>query len=127
MFEKGKQEDEPNMMNDLHASTGDQASPKTTVSKSDKQVETVILAGMQFRGDIKGSHNLFLNGEFDGTVDLNALLFVPADDRPRRITLFSFAIIFPASLTLSSLPFAVGSTDSSRLRIPSGVLSPKAQ
>ncbi|MBN2013419.1 polymer-forming cytoskeletal protein [candidate division KSB1 bacterium] len=81
MFEKGKKEDEPTMMNDLSVNSELDSPKQGYMNKSPKQVETVILAGMQFRGDIKGSHNLFLNGEFDGTVDLNALLFVGQSGR----------------------------------------------
>jgi cytoskeletal protein CcmA (bactofilin family) len=76
IFEKGKKEEEPPMMNDLHANNEIEPEQQRYTAKTPKQVETVILSGMKFRGDIQGSHNLFLNGEFDGTIDLNALLFV---------------------------------------------------
>lgn len=49
-------------------------SGKMTSTKN--QLETVILAGISFSGDIKGTHDLFLNGSIDGTVTLNSRLFV---------------------------------------------------
>jgi cytoskeletal protein CcmA (bactofilin family) len=45
------------------------------------QVETIILSGMRFVGDMKGAHDLYLNGELEGTVDLSALLFIGQSGR----------------------------------------------
>lgn len=41
-----------------------------------KQLETVILNGIHFSGDIKGGHDIYLNGEFEGKIELSALLYV---------------------------------------------------
>ena len=37
---------------------------------------TAVFKGISVSGDIKGSHNLYLNGEFEGTLELTALLFI---------------------------------------------------
>jgi cytoskeletal protein CcmA (bactofilin family) len=37
---------------------------------------TVILKGIRVVGDVRGSHNLHLNGEFEGSIELSALLLV---------------------------------------------------
>ncbi|MBD3291179.1 hypothetical protein GF337_20425 [candidate division KSB1 bacterium] len=41
-----------------------------------KQLETVVLNGIYFSGDIKGAHDIYLNGEFEGTIELSARLYV---------------------------------------------------
>ncbi|MDZ7261260.1 MAG: polymer-forming cytoskeletal protein [candidate division KSB1 bacterium] len=46
------------------------------LDKARKENTTVIFEGIRVVGDVKGSHNLFLNGEFEGTIDLTALLLV---------------------------------------------------
>jgi cytoskeletal protein CcmA (bactofilin family) len=81
MFEKIKKEDQTTGIEEDHTGGEMEDIPKSYMQKSEKQVETVILAGMRFHGDVKGSHNLFLNGEFDGTVDLRALLFIGQSGR----------------------------------------------
>jgi len=48
---------------------------------SPKQLETVVLAGIHFKGDIKGSHDLYLNGELEGTIELSALCSVGRSGR----------------------------------------------
>ena len=50
--------------------------PEFKMNQQNNQLETVILSGIQFKGDINGSHDLFLNGEICGTVELQARLFV---------------------------------------------------
>lgn len=52
------------------------ANPEMKMNQQNNQLETVILSGIQFKGDINGSHDLFLNGEISGTVELQARLFV---------------------------------------------------
>jgi cytoskeletal protein CcmA (bactofilin family) len=47
-----------------------------SLEKNQKTYTTAIFEGLSVKGDVKGSHNLFLNGEFEGTIDLTALLFV---------------------------------------------------
>ncbi len=46
------------------------------LEKVQKMGTTAIFDGISVTGNIKGSHNLFLNGEFEGTIDLTALLLV---------------------------------------------------
>lgn len=38
--------------------------------------ETKILEGIKLKGEIDGVHNLYLDGEFDGKIELTALLVV---------------------------------------------------
>jgi cytoskeletal protein CcmA (bactofilin family) len=52
------------------------ANPELKMNQQNNQLETVVLSGIQFKGDINGSHDLFLNGEISGTVELQARLFV---------------------------------------------------
>jgi len=47
-----------------------------SLERNQKTDTTVIFEGLSVKGNVKGSHNLFLNGEFEGTIDLTALLFV---------------------------------------------------
>ncbi len=46
------------------------------LEKIQKMETTAIFEGITVKGNIKGSQNLFLNGEIEGTVDLTALLLV---------------------------------------------------
>jgi len=46
------------------------------LEKVQKMETTAIFEGISVTGDIKGSHNLFLNGEFEGTIELTALILV---------------------------------------------------
>ncbi len=46
------------------------------LDKVQKTGTTAIFDGISVTGTIKGSHNLFLNGQFEGTIDLTALLLV---------------------------------------------------
>lgn len=46
------------------------------LEKVKKTGTTAIFDGISVTGNIKGSHNLFLNGQFEGTIDLTALLLV---------------------------------------------------
>ncbi len=47
-----------------------------SLEKTQKSDTTAIFEGLSVKGNVKGSHNLFLNGEFEGTIDLTALLLV---------------------------------------------------
>ncbi len=47
-----------------------------SLEKIQKADTTAIFEGISVKGNIKGSHNLFLNGEFEGAIDLTALLLV---------------------------------------------------
>lgn len=46
------------------------------LEKTQKTDTTAIFDGISVVGDVKGSHNIFLNGEFEGKMDLTALLLV---------------------------------------------------
>ena len=46
------------------------------LEKAQKADTTAIFEGISVKGNIKGSHNLFLNGEFEGAIDITALLLV---------------------------------------------------
>ncbi len=46
------------------------------LDKTQKTDTTAIFEGISVVGDIKGSHNLYLNGEFEGTIDLTALFLI---------------------------------------------------
>ncbi len=46
------------------------------LDKAQKADTTAIYDGISVVGNIKGAHNLYLNGQFEGTIDLTALLLV---------------------------------------------------
>jgi len=46
------------------------------LDKAQKAETTAIYDGLSIVGNVKGAHNLYLNGEFEGTIDLSALLLV---------------------------------------------------
>ncbi len=46
------------------------------LDKAQKTDTTAIYDGISVVGNIKGAHNLYLNGQFEGTIDLTALLLV---------------------------------------------------
>jgi len=46
------------------------------LEKAQKTETTAIFDGISVVGNVKGSHNLYLNGQFEGTIDLTALLLV---------------------------------------------------
>jgi len=46
------------------------------LDKAQKTETTAIFDGITVVGNAKGSHNLYLNGQFEGTIDLTALLLV---------------------------------------------------
>ncbi len=46
------------------------------LDQAEKRETTAIFKGISVVGDVKGSHNLYLNGEFEGKMDLTALLLV---------------------------------------------------
>lgn len=67
IFDKGQKDDigkESNMEKNFNIST---STPNATVTDS-----TMIFEGIRFVGDITGSHDLYLNGEFEGSVNLSA-------------------------------------------------------
>ena len=45
--------------------------PKTTMTDS-----TMVFEGIRFVGDVEGSHDFFLLGEVEGTIDLTALMTI---------------------------------------------------
>jgi cytoskeletal protein CcmA (bactofilin family) len=47
-----------------------------SLDKAEKMETTAVFKGISVTGDVKGSHNIYLNGEFDGKMDLTALLLV---------------------------------------------------
>ncbi len=47
-----------------------------SLGKSNNADTTAIFEGISVKGNVKGSHNLLLNGEFEGAIDLTALLLV---------------------------------------------------
>jgi cytoskeletal protein CcmA (bactofilin family) len=47
-----------------------------SLGKSNNTDTTAIFEGISVKGNVKGSHNLLLNGEFEGAIDLTALLLV---------------------------------------------------
>jgi cytoskeletal protein CcmA (bactofilin family) len=49
---------------------------RQSMDKSHRMDTTTILEGITVVGDIKGSHNLLLNGRFEGTIELTALFLV---------------------------------------------------
>ena len=49
---------------------------RSMLDKAQKTDWTAILKGITVAGDVKGSHNLFLDGEFEGAIELTALLLV---------------------------------------------------
>jgi cytoskeletal protein CcmA (bactofilin family) len=46
------------------------------LDKAQKTDTTAIFDGISVVGNVKGSHNLYLNGHFEGKIDLTALLLV---------------------------------------------------
>lgn len=46
------------------------------LDKAQKMDTTAIFKGISVAGDVKGSHNLYLNGEFEGKIELTAILLV---------------------------------------------------
>lgn len=46
------------------------------LDKAQKTDTTAIYDGISVVGNVKGAHNLYLNGQFEGTIDLTALLLV---------------------------------------------------
>lgn len=46
------------------------------LEKTQNTNTTAIFEGISVKGNVNGSHNLFLDGEFEGTIDLTALLLV---------------------------------------------------
>ena len=46
------------------------------LNKAKKMNTTVVFEGIKIVGDVKGSHNYYLNGELDGKINLSAMLIV---------------------------------------------------
>lgn len=51
------------------------------LNKARKFNTTIVFEGIHLVGDVKGSHNLYLNGDLEGTIDLSALLIVGRSGR----------------------------------------------
>ncbi len=47
----------------------------------EEEAKTTILEGIRLSGEIKGSHNLYIAGEFEGKIELTALLLVGGTGR----------------------------------------------
>lgn len=63
------------------------------LEKIQKMETTAIFDGISVVGDIKGSHNLFLNGEFEGRIELTALFFVGKTGKFKGEVKAEYAII----------------------------------
>lgn len=46
------------------------------IEKTQKLNTSVVFEGIHLVGDVKGSHNYYLNGNCEGTIDLSALLII---------------------------------------------------
>ena len=46
------------------------------LEKAKKMNTTVVFEGIRLVGDVKGTHNYYLNGELEGTIELSALLII---------------------------------------------------
>ena len=44
--------------------------------KAKKMNTTIVFEGIRVVGDVKGSHNYYLNGELDGKIDLSAMFII---------------------------------------------------
>jgi cytoskeletal protein CcmA (bactofilin family) len=51
------------------------------LEKAKQMNTTVVFEGIHIVGDVKGSHNYYLNGELEGTIDLSAMLIVGRSGR----------------------------------------------
>jgi len=49
---------------------------RRVLEKTQKMETTAIFEGISVKGNVKGTHNLFLNGEFEGKIDLTALFLL---------------------------------------------------
>jgi cytoskeletal protein CcmA (bactofilin family) len=63
------------------------------LEKVQKMETTAIFEGISVVGNVKGSHNLFLNGEFEGTIELTALLLVGKTGRLKGEVKAEYVII----------------------------------
>ena len=63
------------------------------LEKVQKTGTTAIFDGISVTGNIKGSHNLYLNGQFEGTIDLTALLLVGKTGRLKGKVKAEYVII----------------------------------
>ena len=53
----------------------DAIDPKA-IARAQKMNTTVIFDGIHIVGDVRGSHNYYLNGALEGTIELSALLII---------------------------------------------------
>lgn len=49
---------------------------RRTLDKLKEQQNTVITQGIQLKGEVKGTHDIILYGEFEGRIELSGLLLV---------------------------------------------------
>ena len=69
-----------------------------------KMNTTIIFEGITMKGDVKGSHNYYLAGEFEGTMELSALLIIGKTGKFTGTAKVNDAVIegqFEGSLTAS--------------------------
>ena len=49
---------------------------KKALDNAQKLNTTIIFEGISLKGDVKGSHNYYLAGELEGTLELSAMLII---------------------------------------------------
>jgi cytoskeletal protein CcmA (bactofilin family) len=49
---------------------------RRTLDKLKKQQSTIVTEGIQLKGEVKGTHDILLYGEFEGKIELSGVLFV---------------------------------------------------
>lgn len=54
---------------------------RRTLDKLKDQQTTIISEGIQLKGEVKGTHNVILYGEFEGNIELSGLLLVGKSGR----------------------------------------------
>ncbi len=74
------------------------------LSNVEKLNTTIIFEGITMKGDVKGTHNYYLAGEFEGTLELSALLIIGKTGKFKGTAKVNEAVIeghFEGSLTAS--------------------------
>lgn len=74
--EKAKDQEGSSAMNSVITDNDVKSAIDGTLPTDKNQLQTVILSGIRFTGDIEGSHDLYLNGEFEGKINISAMVFV---------------------------------------------------